>query len=331
MNGDSVTIYCLLRNDDSCALSDPVRERNILEVFEKHGVPQVWSVIPKTTEDPQNSSLNKYHWLEENTEMVSLIREYQVKGLIEVAQHGLTHQADTFSEEWATASAKKKHKDLAMFPRIRGLHGFSEFKALSADEKRARIISGKEYLEKLLNTRIETFVFPWNSFDRESLKAVKEAGIKRVLAGRKDFCSVKDMIVLYNSRENLWDIEKIRKDIEKPGRVKVFHFLYHSWLLTDEKIEALDRILAYLVEDKRVKFMTAEELEKIGPRIRKVARLNDMACRLGVLVDPYLDRLVTPAYYLFSWWDYWKRIIRGIAGVVFVKTLGPRRTCKRRI
>ncbi|MCK4882614.1 MAG: DUF2334 domain-containing protein, partial [Candidatus Omnitrophica bacterium] len=180
MNSDGKIIYCLLRNDDPCALSDPARERKILEIFEKHGVPQVWAVIPRTTEDPQNSSLNKYHWLEENTEMVSLIREYQVKGLVEVAQHGLTHQADTFSEEWATASAKKKHKDLAMFPRIRGLHGFSEFKALSADEKRSKVISGKEYLEKLLNTRIEAFVFPWNSFDRESLKAVEETGITKV-------------------------------------------------------------------------------------------------------------------------------------------------------
>ncbi|MCK5711884.1 MAG: DUF2334 domain-containing protein, partial [Hyphomicrobiaceae bacterium] len=88
MNSDGKIIYCLLRNDDPCALSDPARERKILEIFEKHGVPQVWAVIPRTTEDPQNSSLNKYHWLEENTEMVSLIREYQVKGLIEVAQHG---------------------------------------------------------------------------------------------------------------------------------------------------------------------------------------------------------------------------------------------------
>ena len=326
MNGDGKTIYCLLRNDDPCALSDPARERKILEIFEKHGVPQVWAVIPRTTEDPQNSSLNKYHWLEENTEMVSLIREYQVKGLVEVAQHGLTHQADTFSEEWATASAKKKHKDLAMFPRIRGLHGFSEFKALSADEKRSKVISGKEYLEKLLNTRIEAFVFPWNSFDRESLKAVEETGITKVLAGRKGFCNVRDMTVLYNSREDLWDFEKLRKDLDAPGQIKLFHFLYHSWLLTDEKIEALDRLLAHLVQDKRVKFITVGELEKFGSRIRKVARLNDTACRLGVLADPYLERLVTPAYYLFGWWDYWKRIIRGIAVVVFVKTLGLRRT-----
>ena len=35
-------IFIIFRNDDLCALSDPVRERRILEIFEKYGIPQVF-------------------------------------------------------------------------------------------------------------------------------------------------------------------------------------------------------------------------------------------------------------------------------------------------
>ena len=83
-----------MRNDDLCALSDPSKERAILRIFEKYHIPQVVSVIPNVTEDPHDAHLDRFHPLEENTEILSLLREYQEKGLIEIAQHGFTHQTN---------------------------------------------------------------------------------------------------------------------------------------------------------------------------------------------------------------------------------------------
>ena len=72
-------IYVIVRNDDICALSDPVKERKIMELFESYNIPQIISVIPHVAEDINNAYLNKYYALEKNSKIVSLLKEYLAK------------------------------------------------------------------------------------------------------------------------------------------------------------------------------------------------------------------------------------------------------------
>lgn len=104
------TVYLLFRNDDLCALSQPEKERSVFRLFEKYSIPQVIGVIPKVTEDQHDCLNQSFHPLSENQEIVSLIKEYHSKGLIEIAQHGLTHRTNT--------------RHFSLYPRITDEHFF---------------------------------------------------------------------------------------------------------------------------------------------------------------------------------------------------------------
>ncbi len=72
----SAGVHVILRNDDLCALSDAGKERRVLEIFERLRIPQVYSVIPQMCEDPHNYAGTRFHPLEENPQVVALIKEY---------------------------------------------------------------------------------------------------------------------------------------------------------------------------------------------------------------------------------------------------------------
>ena len=131
MRANIKPINILFRNDDPCALSDAAHERRYLDIFAKYGIPQVVSVIPFMSEDIHNYRQTRFHALSENQAMVELLKEYMPKGLIEVAQHGTTHQTNSLHPGRESVNPDDSYQGLGFkwlpFAPIYPEKGYSEF------------------------------------------------------------------------------------------------------------------------------------------------------------------------------------------------------------
>ena len=180
-------VHVILRNDDPGALSDAEYEARWMSLFARHGVPHVAAVVPHVVDDPHDERCERYHLLHENAAMVDLLRRQHAAGMLEIAQHGYTHRTNLTRPSAASArGGGPPFKGIAgpWLP-MQPAHadGYSEFAGLPYPEQHDRIVRGKAYLEDLLSLELRTFIFPWNTADAASLRAVRKAGFNCVLGG----------------------------------------------------------------------------------------------------------------------------------------------------
>jgi hypothetical protein len=142
-----------IRDDDTSYFTDPERLDAVYhDVWDR--VPICLAVVPRAAGFRDKAIPEKY-WtagrafaLEENPRIVERLRALLASGRITVAQHGYTH------EDFAAGH---------------------EFQA--APDLESRLQSGREYLERTLNTRVSIFVPPHNALSKRGLQAVSDAGL----------------------------------------------------------------------------------------------------------------------------------------------------------
>ncbi len=320
-------IYIIFRNDDPCALSDPKRERRILELFERYHIPQVLAVIPKDVDDPHNSSVGKYHPLEENPEMVTLLKEYQQKGLIEIAQHGYTHQTNKYHPSINEATAQKNSKGIDkqwLGYNPSNPEGYSEFSGLSKKDQREKIVQGKNYLEKIFNSKLETFIFPWNTYDQTSLEVLKEQGFKFVPA--EDDEMLVSGICTIGCCYWHWQIDsfiKTIKSIGAPDKAILIQFGYHSWMPTEDEIKQLEDLFKLLKANPYVEFILPKDVPRVTPWALKIIPLRTRLRKLVQGINEYFDHKIDiPKFYIEDYRFYFKRILKLSPSLFVMKHLG---------
>ncbi|MCA9408988.1 MAG: DUF2334 domain-containing protein [Candidatus Omnitrophica bacterium] len=300
-------LYILFRNDDPCALSNPAHERRIFELFEKYNIPLLTAVIPRIVSDPHNSELDEYHWLHENPAMIELLQEFHTKGITEIALHGYVHQTNRFRPTQQDIDGLEPfqgidRKWLPYAPIIK--NSYSEFEELPIEEQHQKIITGKEYLEGIFNTRLESFVFPWNTYDKNSLQALTEAGFKVVAAGFNPLLSKDiDVIGSYN-----WDVSEYPLMVKHFCKYKnVFIQMgFHSWMVNENEIEALDKTLQLVHERQNILCLNASDIPKILPELKRVAELSQKKENLFHKINVQINRVgpkrrqcdLRPRYYV---------------------------------
>jgi peptidoglycan/xylan/chitin deacetylase (PgdA/CDA1 family) len=183
-------VTVIFRYDDYSAKSNTTLEVALIEVFRRHGFPLAIGVVPtiaRNTNLPLPETENSLRPLTD--EKFAILREAMADGTVEVALHGLTHQR-------IAADTK------------------SEFQGRSYEDQLERIVRGKEFLEKGLNTKIRVFIPPWNSFDSETIRAL-EATELDILSSRiehyeQDAGSLKHLPVLVTLQDLRPFIELMR-------------------------------------------------------------------------------------------------------------------------
>ncbi len=145
-----------IRMDDITPDMDWGNFRFFQELFEKNKVMPLIGIVPENMDDNLKKDVPREDFFEE-------IRKLEKKGCC-IAMHGCNHLYCTDKG--------------GMFP----LNKFSEFAGLPYDEQYRKLEYGKRILEKN-GIVTDIFMAPAHSYDRNTLKALKELGFTKITDG----------------------------------------------------------------------------------------------------------------------------------------------------
>jgi len=324
-------IYILLRNDDPCARSDPRKERRVLELFERYHAPQVLAVIPNNVEDPHVWHKGDFLPLQENPAMIDLLKEYAKKGLVEIAQHGYTHQTNQFRpsiQDEITADKFYQGID-RKWAAYQPAHEneYSEFNGLPVEEQRDKVVKGQAYLEKIFGVKLKSFIFPWNTYNQDVLKILKRQGFQFVPC--EDDLYILPGLDLIGSCHWDWKIDQFReqiKEMEQKNKSVLTQFGYHSWAMTEETMAQIEGLLQELSGKPDIKFILPRQIPEVVPWVRRIIPLRCRMLRLEKELNPFMQQeIYSPKYYVNDAAYYLKRIVKLSLSLFVLKYLGLKR------
>lgn len=156
-----------LRYDDFSSVSSIELERQFLALCAQYDAPCTFGVVPNY-HLPSAKPTENMGTL--NHEKKELLRQGIAQGIVEVALHGFNHQS---------IGGKTK----------------SEFHGLSLEAQNKLIAQGKSILEGAVGP-IQTFIPPWNSYDQNTLSALKANGFKVLSAASNGLPDKDDQLIL---------------------------------------------------------------------------------------------------------------------------------------
>ena len=198
----------IFRLDDICPEMDWEKFERLVQIFEKYNVKPLLAVIP----DNQDESLKIG---KPNPNFWERIKELSKKGFT-IGMHGYQH--------------KLENKNGGLLKISPG----SEFATLPYEIQFNKIKKGKEILEKN-GIKTDIFVAPWHSFDKNTIRALKELGFRYISDGIA-----------------LWPFEKygmiwIPQIAWKPRKfpIGIITFCLHSNFMTEKDFSHLENFLKH--------------------------------------------------------------------------------------
>jgi hypothetical protein len=146
-------IRVALRYDDPSAKSNTEIETRLIETLRQYEMVCTFSVIPFIYAELPDRAPSAREWplpAQKAEPLAAAARE----GLLELAQHGYSHRANT------PPGTKP-----------------SEFAGLDYDEQWRKIQAGRTFLENTLGMAIRTFVPPFNTYDANTIRAAEAGGL----------------------------------------------------------------------------------------------------------------------------------------------------------
>jgi len=212
---DKKTVF--FRDDDVAELTPTLKR--LIELFMKHKVPLVLAVVPKKV----------------TKETVQYLKNMKARhhGLLELTQHGFSHENNSKTSV-----------------------PYEFGRALSYNEQFEKISKGKKIMNELFgNDFTHVFVPPYNSFDKNTIKALKKLDFKGLSV---DF----PVTELYDLSTNI-DIVKSyhplvfysEKEILKKYQSKKYAgFLVHHEMLEDSHFKVLEKLITDVQDETILNF-----------------------------------------------------------------------------
>ncbi|MCR4641621.1 MAG: DUF2334 domain-containing protein [Lachnospiraceae bacterium] len=142
-------------------------------------------------------------------------------------------------------------KQRGIFP----LNPFSEFAGLPFMMQRSMIAKGKEKLARL-GAETDIFMAPGHSFDKNTLRALKECGFRYITDGYGDAPYIREELVFLPI--------SLLRSAELKRRSGFSCFVVHTAELTDTELEEYERLFS----SQRSRFIDYRRLLRIKPRKR---------------------------------------------------------------
>ncbi len=243
------TITVVFRYDDYSSLSPIDFEEKIIDAFKTYHLASTFAVIPYVADgdvhDPSPQGVVPL-----SQDRAEILKEAMASNVIEVAQHGYSHQTHISLEKG----------------------GYTEFNGLDYNSQRQRIIAGKDLLEKMLDTRIDTFVPPWNSYDLNTIRVLEDLNFNTISADAS--CVAKDPSTLKFLPGNASllgledDIKAARKSRDaRPVIVILFHAFDFKEIDKNQgnvTFQQFEDILKWVSSQEDVRVLTIDQTVKLN-------------------------------------------------------------------
>ncbi len=155
-------IDVVIRFDDYCSGMATDSVLRFFLLFENRSIPITFAVIPfEGSFSPAPGQPDPKPLTEEKA---WILKRMLSMGNFEVAQHGFSHEDN--------AKGTPRHS--------------SEFAGLPLEEQMQRIARGKELLESRLGMKVNSFAPPWNTYDENTVLALKTGGFSVFSPGGPD-------------------------------------------------------------------------------------------------------------------------------------------------
>jgi len=195
------TVYVIFRYDDLSAdrfgerEGNPLRmsiweaEKAVDSLFDGYGIPYVIAVIPKSKSGyGELTTKDKHISFEEDQEKTDFIKRAILAGRVEVAQHGFSHTNHVWEKNITHRQGEFRDRDLN-----------SQFEDIE---------EGKRILTELCGFRdVISFVPPWNGWDSNTARALKQAGFKILSARRFYWSKEAESLTMIPSTTSLHELE----------------------------------------------------------------------------------------------------------------------------
>ena len=241
-------IIVVLRFDDCSSRSPIDLEIRLIEDFKARNISCTFGVIPFVVAGNYLNP-NPQDILPLTLAKAEILKNAVKEGILEVAQHGYSHQS-TYSMKTYTAS---------------------DLKGLTYDEQKEKIRKGREYLEIMLDTKIDTFIPPWNAYDLNTAEVLEKEGFRTLSADARGIARKTSLLKFLPQTCNLLELKKTIELVRlipeaQPLVVVLFHPF--EFLEVDDKRGKLTysefrKILDWLTLQKDIRVMTINQAGKI--------------------------------------------------------------------
>ena len=216
INNKDKVINIIFRYDDASATTSSSIETKILSLFSKHNLPLTFAIIPyrctgKTT-DINNTEVFTYPQNKAN-----LLKKYIENGTLEVALHGYSHQTIS-TTEW------------------------TEFKNVPYEEQLEKLTKGKKLLESFFGENIYSFVPPYNTYDLNTLKALKTLNIHTISADMQGIHPKNSPLTFLSYTTTLDTLaSEIKKTLSYNIKESFIVVMFHQYNLSTLKLPTINK------------------------------------------------------------------------------------------
>jgi peptidoglycan/xylan/chitin deacetylase (PgdA/CDA1 family) len=256
---DDRRIKVAFRYDDYSTLSYDGFDEAIVSVFIRHGVPLVIAVIPAVYGYGITNPLPAYK--------ANFLRRAVQSGFVTVAQHGYSHKSNR-----------------------RTSHGInSEFHGVDYKRQLETIKNGRILLEKLVGTPLTYFVPPWNTYDENTVRALRDLGFTTLMAGERNYSKFLDNVRHFPATCELTEVQKAVYQARKSKAVDIviivlFHaYDFHDFGVASQPISSgeLNQILNWLKSQEDVLPISIDKYENdladsSGERFRVYTQIREV-------------------------------------------------------
>ncbi len=208
----------IFRMDDITPDMDWGKFYKFFDMFERNGIRPIIGVVPDN-KDPHLSKQPK------REDFWEIIKDLQQRKAVDVAQHGFEH--------------KYVVKKTGVFRKIYGYWPQSEFVGLSYEEQYRKIKAGQDIL-KGHGIISDIWMAPSHSFDKTTMKVLKDLGFKRITDGIALFP--------YKSKGLLFIPQQLWKSDVMPFKTGIATICLHTNELDDEYFYELEEFIKSGIE-----------------------------------------------------------------------------------
>jgi len=277
-------IRVAIRFDDPSETSRHDIEDAVIASLARHGLTATFAVIPFRRIGHRLRALSPAR--------TAHLQEAQRAGMVEIAQHGYSH------EDWTTTT----------------LGIASEFLGKSVKEQLSNIQVGLNHLRTLFSGEISGFVPPWNQYDAATSAAIRSAGFRYVSAEWQTRREKQGLLCIPRTCQ-LTDLKEQIHAARRLGKLDpvivavMHHYDFFESGVTNAKLglAQFDELIAWLAAQADVKVQTLGQLAQVSANeIQRAMRLHRLKQHL-----PWRAQVRLPSYCLITapWWRVMNHVI----------------------